>query len=411
MADVDPAGDLKVVRPPALATAKLSWKMGFEIELLAPAGLSREDLATSIATRTGGTVRRFFHPQSEPSKVPGQPVFENLTLGFAVSDAAGAPVARLVDDLTLQADLDRSKRPRAGWYRIVANDPRLIRLAVHQCDAHDSGDTVLDPLAAVFGTSAELHPSGMVRVLDDSGASVAICAPLPGERERPCEIVTAPLERDHAARLTMLIDAAAALGFSIPVEGATHIHFDAAPLCSARTIAALVATLDRHGQALRRLVGVNPACVRLGTWPTELGELVASAQFAGMDWEEALAALQALPLTKYCDFNLVNMLTGDSAKHTFEVRILPSTLDGDLIGAFAELFEGVLTWCLAPGHFVPATLEGLLEHLPLSPAGRAFWQARSLALAVAASTSASTSHARDPLHPEHTPHLETCHDH
>ncbi|RYG36974.1 MAG: hypothetical protein EON93_04360 [Burkholderiales bacterium] len=351
--------------------------MGFEIELLAPPGLSRQDLAVRIAARTGGRPRRFFHPQSEPSKVPGQSVFENLTLGFDVMGADGASLVSLVDDLTLQADLDRRKPPLPGWYRIVADDPRLLRLAVRQCDAEAEGGVVLDALASVFGTEPERHASGMVRVVDDKGAPVAICAPLPGERERPCEIVTAPIVRDHEAILIALLDDAQALGFCVPHEGATHIHFDAGPLCSARALAALVGTLDRHGPALRELVGVNPACVRLGAWPPELMALVSTPSFAAMEWEAARAALQALQLTKYCDFNLLNIAAADLSKHTFEVRILPSTLDAHRIIAFAELFEALLDGCLSPKHFVPETLGELLDQLPIPEASRSFWRDRS----------------------------------
>ena len=349
--------------------------MGFEIELLAPPGLSRADLAERIAARSGGTVHRFFHPQSEPSAVPGQSVFENLTLGFEVRGADGAPIASLVDDLTLQCDLDRRKAPRQGWYRIVADDPRLLRLAARHCDPEADGGDVLGALASIFGTEPERHDGGMLRIVDDRGASIAICAPLPGERERPCEIVTAPLARDHQSVLVALLEDASALGFSVPHEGATHIHFDAGPLCSVRTIAALVATLERHGPALRDLVRVNPACVRLGGWSAELGPLVSSQAFAAMDWNEARSALQELELSKYCDFNLLNMLTGDASKHTFEVRILPSTLDAHLIVAFAELFQGILNWCLEPSS-IPSSLPDLLDQLSIPEASRSFWRSR-----------------------------------
>ena len=66
----------------------IDWKIGVEIELLAPKGTSRETLAKRVAERVGGTVTRIFHPESETSAVPGQPVFENLTLGYRVTDAS-----------------------------------------------------------------------------------------------------------------------------------------------------------------------------------------------------------------------------------------------------------------------------------------------------------------------------------
>ena len=58
------------------------WKTGFEIELLAPRGKTRADLAHALAEKHGGAVKRVFYPQSEPSLAPGVQVFENLILGF-----------------------------------------------------------------------------------------------------------------------------------------------------------------------------------------------------------------------------------------------------------------------------------------------------------------------------------------
>lgn len=356
----------------------LNWKTGFEIELMAPPGLSRRDLAEAVATRVGGTVDRFFHPQSEPSAVAGRPVFENLTPGFRVRDAQGAWVASFVDDLTLQRDLDRERAPLEGWRRIVADDGRLLRLAERHCDPEAEGDRTLEPLAALFGTEAQRHEAGMVRVVDGSGRSVAIDAPLPGERERPCEIVTAPIEADHAAVLEGLLGDARALGFTVPVEGATHVHFDGEPLCSARAIAGLVDVWSRHGEALKRLVGVNRACVRLGDWPAGLAELTGSEAFQAMDWAGAKAALGGIGLTKYCDLNLANLLTGRSEKHTVEVRVLPALLEVEPLMEAAALFDGVLGWCRdrEPGEPAPLTLVDLLIQSSVDDAARTHWLGR-----------------------------------
>jgi len=341
----------------------LTWKMGFEIELMAPHGSSRAALADHLARRHGGSVYPFFHPQSEPSHVPGQPVFENLTQGFAVRDANGVSVASFVDDLTLQAGLDKHAAPKPGWYRIVADDGRLLRLVMRHCDPAAPLGTLLDPLAALFGTDAQAH-DGMVRVADERGVSVAIGAPLPGERERPCEIVTPPLEAGHAQALIELLTAARDLGFTLPHEGATHIHFDAAPLLSARAIAALVDIVMLHGAALKRMVGTNPNCVRLGHWPPALPALTRSDRFRAMPWPEARAVLNQTGLTKYCDFNLLNIAAGNAAKHTFELRILPSSLDPAPILEAAALFEAILRFACDPPPTVPASLPVLLAMLP-----------------------------------------------
>ena len=352
----------------------LGWKTGFEIELLAPPGLSRRDLAERVAARRGDRVRRFFHPQSEPSKVPGRPVFENLTLGFELLDREGRRTAAFVDDLTLQADLDRNRAPLPGWYRILADDPRLLRLAMRHCDAEATRDTVMAPFAALFGTEPQTHATGVIRVVDERAASVAMCARLPGERERPCEIVTAPIETDHQAVLEALLGDARALGFTVPREGATHIHFDAALLRTAGVLAAIVDLFGGHRDRLRAMVGVNPNCIRLGNWPPELAALTTSAAFRAMDWPEARAALRPLKLTKYCDFNLVNLIAETPGKDTIEIRILPATLDARQILDAAMLFEALLRLCInRAGTDLPGDFAALLAALP--PHVSKIWQA------------------------------------
>jgi hypothetical protein len=353
---------------------ELNWKMGFEVELMAPDGRSRLDLAEATAQRIGGSVHRFFHPQSEVRAAPGQAAFDNLTPGFRVRDADGAWYADFVDDLTLQAGLDRNAAPRSGWGRIVADDARLLRLVMRHCDPDAASDRVLDPLAVLFGTEPQQHPSGMVRVVDDRGHSVAVSAPLPGQRDRPCEIVTAPLTVRHEEILHSLLADARALGFDLPLEGATHLHFDGGPLCSARTLRRLVWLYGRHGDVLRGLVGVNLACVRLGSWPDELEAAVSQDGFEALGWEAVRAVLRAVPLTKYCDINLLNLLAGRDEKHTLEVRILPASLSAQEILNAAGLFEALLTMCTEPddGPLPPTALE-LLLRLPLSEDRRSGW--------------------------------------
>jgi len=353
----------------------LSWKMGFEIEIMAPVGGTREELAQRIARRHNGSVRRFFHPQSEHSRVPGQPVFENLTLGFEVLDGRGTPIASFVDDLTLQRDFEKSAGARAGWYRIVADDARLLRLATQHCDASAPLETVLIPLAKLFGTEQQIHPNGLVHVVDKSGASIAIGAPLPGERERPCEIVTAPIARDHAAILDELLSEAVEEGCMVPVEGATHIHFDTTPLLSARVMARLVDVFWTLGDDIKALVGANTECVRLGRWPEALPELTRSDAFRAMSWPDARAALAGLELSKYCDYNILNIAMATPGKHTFEVRVLPTWLEAGPILEAAALFEAILRWCCDDAHTqTPAALSELLQNLPNDIADT--WSAR-----------------------------------
>ena len=356
------------LRRSPVTRVSVPWKMGVEIELLAPAGRSRQDLAMAIAAHSGAQVRRIFHPQGEPSKVPGTPVFENLTLGFVVEDARGNVLARCVDDLTLQDGLDGRRPPRPGWYRIVSDDARLLRLIMRHADPAAPLQTVLGPIAELFGTSIEQGEGGMVRVTDEAGASIAIGAPLPGERERPCELITPPLESAHLDRLESLLAPARSLGFGIPAEGAIHLHFDATPLCAAPAVANLVTLLGLHGETLKQRLGTNPRCRRLGAWPQALFEVVTSPTFVHLAWEDAREQLAQLQLTKYCDFNLRNLVHSIPNKHTFEVRILPVWLHGEKIVEAAALFAAILQWACEGGRQrkpVPADFAALRKILPL----------------------------------------------
>lgn len=105
---------------------------------------------------------------------------------------------------------------------------------------------------------------------------------------------------------------------------------------------------------------------------------VADPAFPAMDWPTARAALAELSLTKYCDFNLNNLIAGTKDKHTFEVRILPATLEADAVIAAAGLFQAILTWCRDGGREsrIPASLLDLVIQLPLSAADQSLWLGR-----------------------------------
>lgn len=354
----------------------IDWQVGFEIELLAPPGLSRKDLAIAIGDAFDAAVHPCFHPQAELSEVPGAPIFENLTLGYDVLDGDGALIARCADDLTLQADLDRSAPPKPGWYRIAGDDARLLRLIMAHADPSDPLDRVLHPIADLFGTEPTIFPDGMVRLADSFNASIAIAAPLPGERERPCEIITPPIDYDHWHRLDALLAPARDLGFTVPLEAASHIHFDGERLCSAAAITNLVRLLTVYGDGLKRLLRTNSMCRRLGSWPQELSTLVDDPGFQNLSWEDACEALKCLDLTKYCDFNLFNLVHQPPGKHTFEFRILPVSLEADPLIQAAALFEAILRWTTEDEdnvRNVPSSIADFISELPMDEGARQMW--------------------------------------
>lgn len=355
----------------------IGWKIGVEIELLAPPGRSRLDLAQAIAHACGGQVRTVLHQDSEPSKVPGRPVFSNLTPGFEVLDAAGAVRARCVDDLTLQDDLDKRAAPRPGWWRVVGDDERILRMLALAIDPALPLPAALERLPALCNGRIEAAAAGMYRLSDALAAPLAIAAPLPGERERPCELITAPLSTRHAEQLHALLALARGLDFRIPREGATHLHFDAAPLCSAHALANLVQVYATYGPTLRRWCGTPASFRRVGGWPPALLDTVEAADFRALDWPEAQARLRALEPSKYCDFNLKNIAYGRVDRHTFEVRILPAVLEAERVAGWMVLFEAILRQCVDPAYRSDAHAavapEEWLADLPLAPPARSYW--------------------------------------
>jgi hypothetical protein len=360
---------------------EINWKIGVEVELLAPPQKNRWDLAAAISNQHQGSIRPFFHPQSEPSKVPGMPIFHNLTMGYEVLDSQHQRIAQCVDDLTLQADLNRRAAPQAGWYRIVSDDERLLRLIQQQADPEQPLEKVMQPIAQLFGTVPESGAGGMIGVKDKMGASIAIAAPLPGQRERPCELITAPIDTRHEERLEDLLSLARALDFTAPLEGATHIHFDATALQSASAIANLVNFLWVYGDILKHLMGTNPYCQRLGKWPSSLLETVSALGFRHLAWPEVQAQLQSIELTKYCDFNLMNCIHNIPNKNTIEIRILPVYLESKPILDAASLFAAILERALeskaiesrASKVLSVKNTKSLLEMLPLAKTQRDSW--------------------------------------
>jgi hypothetical protein len=325
----------------------LTLRTGFELELLAPAGSDRQVLADALAARCGGRVRRSFHPDSEPSAVVGVGVFRHLSPAFDVEDAGGRPVARLVDDITLEADVTGSPTPpgHRGWYRVLCDDARLLRLVDRHADPGAPLAEVLRPVASLFGAEVELVGRA-ARVNDPAGATIAAVLPLPAGRERPCEVVTPPLTADHAAQLERLLRPARELGFTVPREAAVHLHVDGAPFRTPAAFANLVRLFGHWHAELRAVLGTNPACRRLAPLPADLLDLVeqpwADDESA---WPRLRDAARAVGLTKYADVNLTQLVAEHPVRDTVEVRILPGEIDGPAIVRRAAVVEALLQRC------------------------------------------------------------------
>jgi len=371
----------------------LRGRIGFEIELIAPPGVDRGVLARRVAIASGGAARRVFHTDSEPSLVPGMGHFWHLTPAWEVTDALGAPVASFVDDVTIAEDLRREQATAPGTaardprgtdlYRVLSDDPRLLRLVARHSHPEAPFARSLDEVARLVGTTVETV--GAVRRLrDGAGASIAMAAPLALGRERPCEIVTAPLTTDHETALEALLRPARELGFTVPVESAVHLHVDGAPFRSAHAFSNLVRLFGHWREALHVLLETNPACTRLAPLPPALLALVETDPLleltpSGSDsdsgsgpgpgtgrggdahdrrWHRLQQAAAGTGPVKYADVNLTALLTDAPVRDTVEVRILPGSLDASTITERAGLVERLLDRCLEEAPFPSPTDAG-----------------------------------------------------
>ena len=322
--------------------------VGVEFELLAPSGSSRLDLAEKTASQLSGTISNFWHPQVEPSLVPGMKIFHNLTPGFRIHDASGHLLASYVGDLTITNDLNRSLPSKPGWFRLLSDDLRLLELLARQAGVElSSAADILRPIAGLFGTELRVEDD-VVRVEGKYGSPIALGTGLPGERERVTEVVTGILNDEFEQRLEELLAPARELGFTVPMESATHIHFDAHPFRSPHILANLVELFNRYQLVLRYLFQTNPHAVRLGPWPPELLQLTRSDDFRTLTWDEAIICLKEVSLTKYCDINIRNMVYELPDKNTIEVRILPGLIHAKPVVVARRLIEAIFLRAIAP---------------------------------------------------------------
>jgi hypothetical protein len=335
-------------------TATLHRRTGFEIELMAPPGRSRRSLAVHLAGRCGGRIRPVWHSDSEPSLVPGLGRFLHLTQGFEVSRADGSLLCTLVDDVTLLAGLDPRAAPPPGWFRILSDDPRLLRLLAAHSDPGGTLDAALDATAQLWGTTVE-RIGGAYRLNDRTGATIALAAPQGAERDRPCEIITPPLTGDHGAALEELLAPARELGFTVPREAAVHLHLDGGPFRQPHALANVVRLFAHWREPLRTLLQTNPACRRLAPLPARL---VAAADGTPSADDLRKAAADG-GLTKFFDVNLTQLLTDKPLRDTIEIRILPGAVHADDILNRAGLVELLLDRCLEAEPFpTPPAVAG-----------------------------------------------------
>ena len=239
---------------------------GFEWELVAPKGQSRYDLATTIAKKQNAKVETFFHRQLEPDVTNQRRIFHNLTKGFKVVNDEKQWICSVVDDLTLQNDFDKNIAPLEGWYRVISDDSRLLRLVEHHCNPDEPTAVLLEPIAELYRSRVTDFQS-LRRVCDSDGQAIVAAAPYPGERERATELISAPIDSNHFEIINGLLTTASDLGFQPAKEAATHIHFNGEEFKSATCLSRLILFFARHRKALMSYLRTNPENVRIAGQP------------------------------------------------------------------------------------------------------------------------------------------------
>lgn len=330
-------------RPESISVDPALTRVGYEVELLAPEGQSRAALAGRLAQDLGGHHERIFHHDTELTKVKGRPVFHHLSLGYDVFDADGVFRCRLVDDITITADLDERAEPSNGLYRLMSDERRIMNLVERIADPSADAATVLTPLAALYGTELEQGRVGLTQLRDQYGASVAVAALQGGERERVCEVIFPPMVDTHRAQLATVLDVARDVGFRVPAEAAVHVHFDADCFRSAPALARLGRAFGLDRAAVHERLRTNPKCRRLAPLPPELIDAVTATGFETTPWDEVASWLATIDLPKHADVNLRALGGHRTAVDTVEVRVLPGSVDAERICAATDLVRTMLT--------------------------------------------------------------------
>ncbi len=320
----------------------MTLRTGFEVELLAPPGLSRLDLAVGLARRCGGSVVPVWHRDSEPSLVEGLGRFLHLTQGFEIRRADGSLLCTLVDDITIVDELDRAAPPLPGWHRVLTDDARLLELLAVSCPPASPFEELLDDVADMWDVPVNRYEQ-ILQVNDRTGATVALASTQGSERERPCEVVTPPLVDDHLGSLEELLAPARELGFTVPVEAAVHLHFDGAPFRDPAVLSAVIRLFAGRRDELWELLGTNPRCRRLAPLPDDLVRVAQGEP----TWEELAKAASSQPgrLTKFHDINLSQLFARRPLRDTVEIRILPGSIHGADIVERAAVVERLIADC------------------------------------------------------------------
>ena len=300
-------------------------RVGLEVELLAPPGKTRFDLARALAKQAGGALRLAFKYHGQGTLPDGRPDCQ-LSPAAKVM-VRGKWFASVVDDPTIVDDL----APDAESTRIARTDDVRIAAWIERNCPGEFG-----PLKKTFAATEE--EDGFV---DPWGLPLVRWHQVSSERERVCEVVLRPLnKKELAPTLRRVLKLARSLGFTVPAEAAIHAHFDAAPFRSTALLRKLVLSWTKERTRMLSWLEPNPRCRKLGPFPPDVVR-VAQTATDDLPFETLAAGLLLGGLHRAVDLNLLGLVERYPKQPTIELRCLPGSLDPEATLArlsFAESF-------------------------------------------------------------------------
>jgi hypothetical protein len=300
-------------------------RVGLELELLAPVGQTRDDVANAIAARARGRVLYGLKHAVEGELAPGKPKCR-LSLACRVLDERGEWLCDVVDDTTIRAFVkgappaESSTGGRAA--SIVCDDTRFAKwLEKRSFGPSKELAERVRPLAEAF--EATLVDGFPGQVIDPWGHVLAMAVEDDAKHERVVEIVTRPLTDERDAVLAELLESAREC--TVPEEGALHVHLDAEPWRDTAKLTRMIRGWNEERDQIIAQLKPNPNARKLGAFPERV-ERAAREIPPSTPWSVCAAALGLAGAVKACDVNLLGVIEKHPVQHTLEIRCLPMSL-------------------------------------------------------------------------------------
>lgn len=303
--------------------------------MLAPPGLSRLELAFAFGQKVE------YGYKSLGLKVDDQGDYLGtceLLPAYRVGD-----LLTLVDDFSIQRELDQGAPAKPGQTRWIFDDSRLAGLAERHIWSGDPA-SLGQQMADLFWGRIEPSPQNpaLECLYDPNGHLVAVRAPYGEERPRVCEIVTRPLHRQERREvLDHILGVCRQLGFAPASDGSVHVHFDGEEWRNSASLCRLILGWKAERSSILAELEPNRATTSWrGDFPPAVVELAALG--AALPFPDLALRLAKAGIRKRLDLNMLGLIRPRHAQHTLEARVFPALMDAELLLAKVELFEEFL---------------------------------------------------------------------